>query len=1328
MKKIIFINLLLYSLVIIAQTASSYIPKIENTPTSPEVALLGRFGDIPIGYYTGTADVSVPIYTIKEDDFELPITMQYHTSGIKVDDQATWVGLGWNLVPEGVITQEVRGIRDKFDHMNFTSTTGFKKVYDRMANSGGFGNFKVIPQDGDMEPYMWMPNIGGDFGKCTPIYTSDNSMDHPHTLFDFYFDKGQPDIYHFSFAGHSGKFYINPNTNEIVQINQKENITFEVNPESSIIAKLPNGIEFTFNAIEEIYFLGTDKYDERSGRTYKLTDIRLKNGHHINFNYLSAKYTNNSISEYDPLYSIEDIGSYYIGGKTIVLKSGPNQQREQFVYNQYNSEVKILKSIVTQKEIISFNLEEREDIVNLANSENLKKLKSIDILVNNQDSTKIKTYELGYSYFPYTTVGIHEGQTISDSYGKRLKLDYIQEYTYDEEKVKTKVRLPYQFEYNMDKTMPLRNSFSKDMWGYYNGSTGNNSLIPDLLYYAFPEQYSVFTINNSRFKYPAHINNRYSDLSFAKTYSLNKIIYPTRGYTKFEYELNSFTNQFIPNKELNEKSRKNINVYNNGYLNNQSLITSKNFKPNKTVTLEIDREAFDGFTPYNNTNAPVYSYAQMSNIRVELIKSTLGANGTPSTSIIATMGLNVSTPEFTQNHGAKWHDEIKLEYDPNATYEIRVVDPTGFYLSNDTYHIAGLKVSALYYDNLDVDTSHGYGGGLRISSVKNYNYDGTPISEKRISYTDGKLLNRFNPIQNKKYYNFACYDKVEVISPISRNLLSINSDEVVKQSGVNVGYSKVIVNDIDVNDTNKKSFNMEYNYNNNENLSSAFFPVIENSTNGLLISEIISEDNNKKKEKIFSYENLKNIDNVYYSIKMVKNFYTNGISPSLGRATSLDSPTIYSYYGTPLISDYYKLTSIATNEYFNNEKLTTSVNYNYDYGKKLSSIEIVYPDKTKEITEFKYAGDLALSGLIQANMTEIPMVIEKKKVINNISKTISLTEIKYDGPTFMPTRVLTSLLDDKNKQSTEVTYKYDLESSNVIQINKKNGLSEVILWGYNKQYPIAKIIGATYPDPTNPKPTDIPQSLINSLDIDSYRNDPSSKNFQIFSYTYKPLIGVTSITPPNGLREIYKYDSANRLQSVVDVNGKILKEFKYNYITKLYFNIEKSQTFVKNNCNDGFQGNNYVYTVPAGSYSSSLSQADADNLAQNDINSNGQTAANNFGTCSAAPIVTCTFTKNPTLSLSNFSPLFSNSSSQGNLGKLDITFNSSSSYAWTYQTLIGNITSNCIPTIERNISYTENGRTWSVDIKTNGEVYLKFVSGSNFYSNTTVTFNIQYLK
>ena len=51
----------------------------------------------------------------------------------------------------------------------------------------------------------------------------------------------------------------------------------------------------------------------------------------------------------------------------------------------------------------------------------------------------------------------------------------------------------------------------------------------------------------------------------------------------------------------------------------------------------------------------------------------------------------------------------------------------------------------------------------------------------------------------------------------------------------------------------------------------------------------------------------------------------------------------------------------------------------------------------------------------------------------------------------------------------------------------------------------------------------------------------------VSTYTYDPLIGVRSITPPSGIRENYLYDSAGRLEKVIDMEGKILKEMKYNY-------------------------------------------------------------------------------------------------------------------------------------------------------------------------------------
>jgi hypothetical protein len=164
------------------------------------------------------------------------------------------------------------------------------------------------------------------------------------------------------------------------------------------------------------------------------------------------------------------------------------------------------------------------------------------------------------------------------------------------------------------------------------------------------------------------------------------------------------------------------------------------------------------------------------------------------------------------------------------------------------------------------------------------------------------------------------------------------------------------------------------------------------------------------------------------------------------------------------------------------------------------------------------------------------------------------------GNLVLPTAVKS--YDLNNTPATDVTYdQYDIKG-NLQQYTTKDGISTTIIWGYNQMQPIAKIIGV--------KLSDISQTLINSIVtasntdasaapgndesaflalLDSFRKDPSMAGYQVTTYTYDPLIGVRSITPPSGIREVYLYDSANRLKEIREngQTGNILKEFKYNY-------------------------------------------------------------------------------------------------------------------------------------------------------------------------------------
>jgi hypothetical protein len=97
MKKIPILSLLLILAPILnfAQE-QDYLPFY--TPPSPSAYELGKYGQIPVGIFTGTPNFNLPLYEYKTNNLAIPITVSYSSNGIKVDQIESNVGLGWCLL------------------------------------------------------------------------------------------------------------------------------------------------------------------------------------------------------------------------------------------------------------------------------------------------------------------------------------------------------------------------------------------------------------------------------------------------------------------------------------------------------------------------------------------------------------------------------------------------------------------------------------------------------------------------------------------------------------------------------------------------------------------------------------------------------------------------------------------------------------------------------------------------------------------------------------------------------------------------------------------------------------------------------------------------------------------------------------------------------------------------------------------------------------------------------------------------------------------------------------------------------------------------------
>ncbi len=275
------------------------------------------------------------------------------------------------------------------------------------------------------------------------------------------------------------------------------------------------------------------------------------------------------------------------------------------------------------------------------------------------------------------------------------------------------------------------------------------------------------------------------------------------------------------------------------------------------------------------------------------------------------------------------------------------------------------------------------------------------------------------------------------------------------------------------------------------------------------------------------------------------------------------------YSSKKLISAWYYRDREVVEDFVGNKKLRTVTDFAYlnPAHAQLTSQVTTFPDSSVRQTLYKYAHDKGDQRLIDANMVGIPLettVVSKRDSLD-AGKIVSRNEVRYDNAAnLLPSSSLSYDIEELNDPDitnpvprTEVTYDSYDSRGNLLQYTTRDGKSTAIIWGYNQTQPIAKIEGAKLSDIALSQISEIVNASDYSSNnysesnlltkFDSFRTNLSG--YTVTTYTYKPLVGVTSITPPSGIREYYFYDASNRLERVEDANHKVLKKYDYHYKT-----------------------------------------------------------------------------------------------------------------------------------------------------------------------------------
>jgi YD repeat-containing protein len=1097
-------------------------------PPSPNASELGKYVELPVNYFTGIPEISIPLYTINSKSISVPISIDYYAGGIKVDQAASWVGLGWSMNLGGLVTRVVRGLPDeRFHDGNFASV--------------GLFNIKT-----------GYNNLLGNNADAKALAAQDISQGKSDS---------EPDMFYFNFLNFRGQFFFDVDKN--IHLTSQSDISIQY------VIEQDNITEFTITTTDGNKFVFDQIETSWSNLPYDLP-----------FNsswYLSQIISQSEIVTFS--YDDEEISEKKLSGQTQWVDDNGTTQFILKVTPFDRAKCKRLSRIDWIDGYIIFNSDlQRVDLAVLSNSTKYPKaLTSFQIF--NQRNDLIREFKFNYSLFAQTDCSTDPGAMYLCN---RLKLDSVVE---DENGVE---KPPYIFLYN-DTPLPPRDSYSQDYWGYYNGAP-NTSLVPDLWAYPSdgenPSYLSIYSIfQRSSFTGSEYFLNIGGDRSpnsqFLEAGILKQIQYPTGGFLQLSYQPNTF---FFDNEN---RTGGGLRILSTKFLADvNSTPITRNYTYDEFENGARSSGRIYAIPQYAHRNVTPTT-PEILNDLPGILKGTfidvytLGGLGESLGSYIGYKNVTVSQSgngkiEYTFDlYGTA--EDIQDNCETGECIYKRTIPETssGIYLCNPQapigysypYYVSGIFSVDQYpfAPNPNYDWNRGQ---IRLENYFSEENNLTPI--KTIEY-EYQILN-FEKVPGIKviYLGYkdlevpgGCrdlYNAEHITLPQYARYYTYKIGKYDNLSGWKILKSKKEYLFDKLDNSKYTLFEQEFKY--------------DSPQHHLITEEKTSCSDGEDITTNYTYP--KDISFIDYQESHICNSRMDQIEQAYNNRV-IDCTNAYSdpeARRNCIVGWWNQYPGVCHDE---NGNFLRDNCYNDCLTESLPPLD----DEAS-----------AARKMIDKNMIEKPIQVLQTKaeriisalytkfgILNNLVVPRTTIDVEISGqitslpfPTQPYVSEAGSLIKSNllNEQSERVYFDSFDNSGNLLQYHKKNDLFISYIWGYNECYPIIKAENVDQNTLQVAVNNSLPigysslEELLTSVNgifkmtssaqknlwrtfCSNLTNQSTLNKSLITIFTYSPLVGMTSQTDVNGITTYYEYDALGRLKLIKDNDGNILKTYKYHY-------------------------------------------------------------------------------------------------------------------------------------------------------------------------------------